>query len=248
MKLQSISSIILGGTIGIAGTVSLVIDILTAPEPMKLLIDIVVMLMGFMTAYQGFTAHLFETMVAKKMEAEWDYKMKPVIDLITITAGKVNSLEENALETNLKVSHTLDQLNNNRIENIDIIPGASFKFIIKSMMLLTFTFSALVFVSEYPLGIIHYFLTVLFVAWFALITSEYKLWGNTNAMVIGVMPVLIIPTLAMLLDTLMGINNMIGLMFVTLFIYTYSYYTWASYTTTGYQLISLKPIKQLLRR
>ncbi len=247
MKLASISSILLGGVVGLFATFSLVID-LTNPTIEKIGIELIFMIVGYLTCWQGLTNHMYEQMISKKMAAEWEYQMAPFMKLLQDTAGKVNALEVNALETNAKVSHTLDQINNQNLQNIDIIPGASFKFIVKVMMLLTFTFSALVYVSEYPLGIVHYFILVLYVLWWVLITSEYKMWKNSSAWIVGITPVLIIPTVGILLDAIIGLNNMIGILFFFMFLYAYSYYTWASHITTGFQLINLKPIKELIRR
>ena len=249
MKLTSMCSILLGGLVGLAGLVSILVDLFTL-DIFKITLDFIVLFIGGMTMWQGLTNHMYEKMVSKRMSAEWDYKIEPLIKLITDTAGKVNALETNVLETNAKVTHTIDYVMDMQkmdASKIDIIPGASFKFVIKSMMLLVFTFSALVYVSEYPFGIVHYFVTLLYLLWWALISSEYKLWTKNEVWVVGILPVLIIPTLAMLLDTVIGINNMIGVLFLGLFVYAYIYYEWASRTKTGYGLLNIKPIAYMLK-
>src|SRR5574341_1196682 len=104
--------------------------------------------------------------------------------MLTDTIGRVETMEMDIMRTNRKIDTTLDYMT--KMQNMDassvyIFPGASFKFISKVLVLIVFTFSALVYVSEYPLSIVHYFILVIYLAWWALFTSEYHLFENKNA-------------------------------------------------------------------
>lgn len=253
MKIPSISSIcgiLLGGIIAIGSSASFVIDITSTLNPLAIGLDLIVMFVSFMTVWNGISSYVIDRITRKNMEQEWDYKVKPLIKLICDNAGRMDKIEKDVLETNLKVKSTLDYVM--KAQDMDaskvmILPGASFKFISKVLVLIVFTFSALVYVSEYPLGIVHYFILVIYLAWWTLFTSEYKLFGSTSAWIWAVMPIMIVPTLGMIMDTTLGLNNMIAILFFGMFIYAYSYYTWACYTTTGYKLIDLKPIIYILK-
>ena len=253
MKLPSISSmcsIILGGIIAIGSSASFVIDITSTWNLMAIALDLVVMGISYMTVWNGISSYIIDKIARKQMEQEWDYKVQPLIKLIADSTGRMNKIEQDVLETNLKVKSTLDYVMKSQdmdASKVMILPGASFKFISKVLVVIVFTFSALVYVSEYPMGILHYFILVLYLVWWMLFTSEYKLFDNTTAWVWAVMPIMIVPTLGMLMDTTIGLNNMIAILFFGLFIYAYSYYTWACLTTTGYRLIDLKPILYILK-
>jgi hypothetical protein len=129
-----------------------------------------------------------------------------------------------------------------------IVPGMSFKFISKILVLIFFTFSSLVYVSSYPLGIVHYFILAIYIAWWAFITAEYKLFESTTAWVWAIAPVMIIPTVGMIMSAIYGLNIMIGIFFFIMLIYVYSYYTWACYVATGYKILDLKPIIYMINK
>lgn len=249
--ISAISSILLGGVVAMVSTASFAIDIINTRNPVALAIDLTVMAISYLTVWQGINYTVLDRIAKKNMEHEFDNKVQPLIQLLTETAGKVNALEEDVLKTNLKVNTTLDYIM--KAQDMDaskmmILPGASFKFISKILVLIMFTFSALVYVSSYPLGIIHYFILVIYVTWWTVITAEYKLFGNTTAWVWIIAPVLIIPTTGIIMSAVYGMNIMIGILFLFLFIYVYSYYTWASYLTTGYRLFDLKPVIYQIRQ
>lgn len=253
MKLPSISSmcsIILGGIIAIGSSASFVIDITSTWNLMAIGLDLVVMGISYMTVWNGISSYIVDKIARKQMEQEWDYKVQPLIKLIADSTGRMDKIEKDVLETNLQVKSTLSyvmKMQDMDASKVMILPGASFRFISKILVVIVFTFSALVYVSEYPMGIIHYFILVIYLTWWMLLTSEYKLFDNTTAWIWAVMPIMIIPSLGMIIDTTLGLNNMIAILFFGLFIYAYSYYTWACLLTTGYRLIDLKPIVYILK-
>ncbi|MDL5502949.1 MAG: hypothetical protein QSU88_07010, partial [Candidatus Methanoperedens sp.] len=76
------------------------------------------------------------------------------------------------MQTNRRVDTTLDYVT--KMQDMDaskvyIFPGASFRFIAKVLVVIVFTFSALVYVAEYPLGIVHYFILIIYLIWWALL-------------------------------------------------------------------------------
>jgi hypothetical protein len=173
-----------------------------------------------------------------------------LINLITTTSGKIDKLEGDIIKTNLKVNTTLDYVM--KIQDMDaskvyILPGASFKFICKVMVLIIFTFSSLIYTTAYPLGFIHYFILVVYLCWWTLFTSEYNLFKNTTAWIWGIAPIMIIPTMGIILDSTLGLNYMIGILFFGLFVYAYSYYVWSCFEATGYKLIDPEPIIYILK-
>lgn len=248
--ISAISSILLGGVIALVSTGSFVIDIVNTRNPIAIGIDLFVMSISYLTVWQGINYTILDKIAKRNMDDAFDNRVKPLISLLTETAGKVNVLEKDVLTTNLKISTTLDYVIKSQdmdASKMMIYPGASFKFIAKILVLIMFTFSSLVYVSSYPLGIVHYFILSIFVAWWAVITSEYKLFGNTTAWVWVIVPVMIIPTAGIIMSAVYGLNIMIGLLFLFLFIYVYGYYSWASCLATGFKLIDLRPIAYMVK-
>jgi len=250
ISIPTICNILLGGIIAIGSTASFVIDLTSTQNIVGIGIDLLVMFVSYMTVWNAISAHIEERIARKKMEMEWEYKVKPLTNLLLETITKVNKMEERVCKTSLKLDSTLNYVMSTQdmdASKVYILPGASFKFICKVMVLIIFTFSALIFTTAYPLSFIHYFILVVYMCWWTLFTSEYKLFNNTTSWVWGLAPIMIVPTIGIILDTTIGLNYMIGIMFFCLFLYAYSYYAWSCYTATGYKLINPEPIILILK-
>lgn len=245
-KIAVISAILLGVVVGLIATVSLIIDAFVVDNLIGTIIDLVVMGFSYMTAWIGIRYMTMEKIAKEKLDMEWDYKIKPVVNLLRDTIGRVNVMEEDIAQTDRKINTTLDYVTkaqNMDVSSIYIYPGASFKFMIKVLILIVFTFSALVYVSEYPLGIVHYFLLMIYLVWWGLITSEYKLFDNKNAWIWALIAIMLVPSLGMILDAIIGVNSMIGILFFMMLVYVYSYYSWAAYITIGFRLIDMSKLR-----
>lgn len=247
---SSISSILLGGAVALVSTTSFAIDLINTRNPVALAIDIAVMTVSYLTVWQGIKYTNFDQIAHRNATTAFDSRVEPLIKLLTETAGKVDSLQEDVLRTDKKVDTTLDYVM--KSQNMDaskamIVPGVSFQFISKLLVLIMFSFASLVYISSYPLGIVHYFIAVIYVCWWGVITSEYKQFNSSVAWIWGIAPVLIIPSVGLIMSAIYGLNIMIGILYLFLFIYIYSYFAWASYMTTGYKLIDMKPIVYIIR-
>lgn len=247
---SSISSILLGGAVALVSTASLTIDLINTRNPVALAIDIAVMTISYLTVWQGVKYASFDYIATKNANTAFDSRVEPLIKLLTETAGKVDSLQEDVLRTDKKVDTTLDYVM--KSQNMDaskamIVPGVSFQFISKLLVLIMFSFASLVYISSYPLGIVHYFIAVIYVCWWFVITQEYKQFNSSVSWIWGIAPVLIIPSVGIIMSAIYGLNIMIGILYLFLFIYVYTYFTWSSYITTGYKLIDMKPIVYMIR-
>ncbi|VVB86957.1 Uncharacterised protein [uncultured archaeon] len=250
-KIAVFSSILLGIVVGLFATVSLVIDAFMIDNLTGTLIDLIIMGFSYMTAWIGIRHALMEKLANDKMDREWDYKIEPIAKMLTDTVGRMNAVEMQLMETSQKVDTTLDymtQMQDMDATKVYILPGVSFKFITKVLVLIIFTFSALVYVVEYPLSIVHYFILVIYLAWWALFTAEYKLFDNKTAWIWALTPIMTVPVGGIILDSTLGVNNMVGILFFFMFIYAYLYYSWAAYMTVGFKLIDLSKIRDYIIR
>jgi len=243
--ISSISSILLGGIIALISTFSFIVNIFSTQNMIALLIDIIVMTISYLTVWQGIYYSILDRIAKEKMEEQWEYRVQPILNIVTGTSGRIDSMEYEMTRMNQKLNTTLDYVM--RSQDMDatkafILPGVSFKFISKILVLIFFTFSALVYVSSYPLGIIHYFILAIYLVWWVFITAEFKLFGNWTAWTWAIAPILIIPAVGIIMSAIYGLNIMIGILFLTLLFYVYIYYSWASFAVTGYKLIDLKSV------
>lgn len=248
---SSICSMLLGGIIALISSFSFIIDILSTRNLTALSIDLFVMTISYLTVWQGIYYTIIDRIVKDKAEEDWNYRITPILNLLTETAGRIGTIEEEMASTNLKVKTTLDYVMKSQdmdASKVYIIPGLSFKFLSKILVLIFFTFSSLVYVSSYPLGIVHYFILIVYLTWWVFITNEYKLFDSMTAWVWAIAPIMIIPTVGIIMSAIYGINIMIGIFFLFMLFYVYSYYSWACYVKTGYKLLDFKPITYMLKK
>ena len=248
-KIAVFSAILLGIIVGLFATVSLIIDAFLLDNLAGTLVDLIIMGFSYMTAWIGIRHALMEKIANDKLDKEWDYKIEPIVKMLTDTVGRMNAVELQLMQTSSKVDTTLDYMT--KMQDMDaskvyILPGASFKFLAKVLVLIIFTFSALVYVAEYPLSIVHYFILVIYLLWWALFTSEYKLFDNKTAWIWALAPIMTVPVGGIILDSTLGVNNMVGILFFFMFIYAYLYYSWAAYVTVGFKLINLSKIRDYI--
>jgi hypothetical protein len=248
-KIAVFSAILLGAVVGLFATLSFIIDAFVINNLAGVLIDLIIMVFSYMTAWIGVRHVLMQKIANDKMDKEWDYKIQPLMNMLTDTVGRINAMETQVMQTNRRVDTTLDYVT--KMQDMDasqvyIFPGASFKFIAKVLALTVFTFSALVYVAEYPLGIVHYFILVIYLSWWALLTSEYKLFNNKTAWLWALAPIMTVPVGGIILDAAWGPNIMMGILFGLLFFYVYLYYSWAAYVTVGFKLIDMKIMKDYI--
>lgn len=249
--ISSICSMLLGGIIALISSFSFIIDILSTRNLIALSIDLSVMTISYLTIWQGIYYTIIDRIAKEKAEEDWNYRINPILNLLTDTAGRISAIEEEMTSTNLKVKTTLDYVMKSQdmdASKVYIMPGLSFKFLSKILVLIFFTFSSLVYVSSYPLGIVHYFILIVYLTWWAFITNEYKLFDSIAAWVWAIGPIMIIPTVGIIMSAIYGINIMIGIFFLFMLFYVYSYYSWACYVKTGYKMLDLKPVTYMLKK
>ncbi|HEY9246701.1 MAG TPA: hypothetical protein VIO11_07650 [Candidatus Methanoperedens sp.] len=248
-KFAVICSILLGSFVGVFAAISLIIDVFFLDNLTGTIIDLIVISVSYMTAWTGIRYVLMEKIANDKMDREWDYKIKPVVNLLADTIGRVQTMEINMMNTNRKIDTTLNYICKSQdleASSAYIFPGASFKFVTRVLVLIVFTMSALVYVAEYPLSIIHYFILVLYLAWWALLTSEYRQFQNKTAWIWALIPVMTVPAGGIILDAVFGVNSMVGILFFMLFLYAYIYYSWIARLATGFKLLDMRKLHDYL--
>lgn len=107
-RIAVFSAILLGALVGLFATISLIIDAFVLDNLAGTLIDLVVMGFSYLTAWIGIRYVLMEKLATDKMDKEWDYKIEPVINLLTDTIGRVHTMEMDIMKTNRKIDSTLD--------------------------------------------------------------------------------------------------------------------------------------------
>jgi len=100
--------------------------------------------------------------------------------------------------------------------------------IIRLDILVLFTVSVFIFMFYHPLFYIPYIPPVLFIIWWAAITSKFNKWKSVPGIIWGTITLFIsfnyIPGLVMLMNALISFTTMLGILFLFLLCYTGIYY------------------------
>lgn len=100
-------------------------------------------------------------------------------------------------------------------------------------LLMTITLAFYMFMFYNPGTLVPYLSPIIFVLWWALITSQHDLWELPRAWYWVAVPILFIPIYTLLVAALYSPNIMLLVMYLGLGAYAFSYYFWCEYTARG---------------
>src|SRR5659263_226649 len=171
------------------------------------------------------------------VEAIYDRLEPLLVDIAQISAS-YDTLSERVDNLNYNVNDIRKSIESGKrqTEN-DLIPiqyafgkiNHQFHYI----MLTTITLTLYLFMFNNPGGILPYLSPIVFVLWWALITSHSNLWELTKAWYWVAIPILIVPLYSILFSALSTANTMLFIMYIGLGLYVISYYMWSEHTTRG---------------
>lgn len=165
-----------------------------------------------------------ELLITSAFEEGLYSKLKPVISSIAEVGVNVANFE-NRLD---QISYKLEDLRKEK--EYSATYGS---FIIKSIFVLNLTLAAIVFLSFNPLAGTHFILTGIYLVWWFLITSEFKLYNNVQAWYFCFGIIILVPMLTILLNAVFNLKFMMALLFFGIAVFSVSYYTWCAYITKG---------------
>jgi hypothetical protein len=186
------------------------------------------------------------------------FKRKIIIDVLIDTAfqegvyARLHPLIEKIAQSQIDTNIILDRLDNmdRKVQSVlkqgytrdvkspgfmdePIAIGTSIKFAIKSIFLVIITMAAFMFLINFQLSGLHYYVLLIFIMWWGFITNEYNFWKDSMAWAIIFLPVLALPITVLLLTNLINYNVLLATIYVSLALFTFGYYLWAIYATTG---------------
>lgn len=246
-KIAVYSAILLGMVIGLFATRSLIIDAFIIYNPVAIFIDIIVMGFSYITAWVGIWYVLKEKIAQDEQNKYWNYKIQPLVSTLTDSIGRINAIEREVMKNNRKIDTTFDYAAKMRgmdTASVYILPGITFKFLTKVIILLVFIMGALTYAAKFiSPDNIPYLILIIYLLWWALFTSEYHLFNNKMAWIWALVPIMIVPFGGIILDATVGLNSMVGILFFFMFIYAYSYYSWGVHIAIGFKLLGDNKIK-----
>lgn len=190
-------------------------------------------------AYRFVTKSNFLKSIADDLFVEALYdRLEPLLADIADNKASYDVLSERLEDLNYNVNDIRKSIDSgrNQKEN-DLVPlqyalrdiSHQFHYIMLTMV----TLSLYVFMVNNPGGILPYLSPIVFVLWWAVITSHSNLWDLQKAWYWVAIPILMVPMFSILFAALTTGNTMLLVMYFGLSIYAISYYVWCERTTRG---------------
>jgi hypothetical protein len=104
---------------------------------------------------------------------------------------------------------------------------------IKYIILINVTLAIFLFMLTYPLSYIPYAVTLIYLMWWVVITTEYKLWSQDASWVWVFLPILLLPIYTIIMSAYLLDYQLFGSLFIGLVLYITAYYSWATYLVKG---------------
>ena len=228
---------------------SLIVDTILKFDLYGILIDLVFLAIGFFLGYFSIRMYkksaYYESLVNSAFDKGIYTRLEPVLRKVAETNVEMESMESRLNKIDRMVQTVIDeQVKTGRKPHSEVekmvVPGTSMGFVVKTIFLTIITMSGFLFMISTSIGAAHFATLLFYVLWWLLISSEFKLFGNTASWLIIFVPILLIPVGFMILDAFMQINNVIALFYACLALYAFLYFSWAVYETKGTLPLSLR--------
>ncbi len=193
-------------------------------------------------AYEALTEMAFDEILYEKL--------KPILEQIAFSTAELDELKTklDAIESEIRSIE-------DRVLKAPEVPAGSIvlqkvAFYVKTIMFTLFFFGVYLFMINFIIPYESFLYVVLYLIWWIFITSEFKLFGKTEAWVVLCIPILVVPSASIVLNALFGIATVRIVVFATAVLYAYLYYLYArkiAVASSDMDILSEKA-KEILRR
>jgi hypothetical protein len=224
---------------------SLLIDVILKFNLYGILIDLIFLGIGIFLGYFSLRMYknsvYYESLVNSAFDEGVYTRLEPVLRKIAETSVEMEDLEGRLNRIDRKVQTVIDEQVKtekspySEVEKM-IVPGTSMSFVVKAIFLAIITMSGFLFMifnRPRPLLVAYCAILMFYILWWALISSEFKLFDNSAAWGIAFVPILLVPLSFMILDALLQPNTLVALFYALLVLYVFLYFSWAVYETKG---------------
>ena len=155
-------------------------------------------------------------------------RLEPVLKEVAGVQAGLDEMRDRMEMVNLNI----DQLRKSitPIQSVDPeISTPNVMSFLRIVVLVNISTATFLFLLQYTRGYIPYVLTIMYILWWIEITYEFDLWKVSKAWAWIFPPIILIPTLSIMMDILYGADKLIGLMALGLVVYSSAYFTWCLY-------------------
>lgn len=164
--------------------------------------------------YEVSASHAFNEVVYSRL--------KPVLEEMALGIVEINRMSRKIEMLEQKISAVEELVTTQKLS-----PDEKINFYFKSIVVMLFYIGLFVFMTQYTLPYNHIISALLFLIWWGFITFEFRIFERGEALIMMIAPVLIFPSLYILVKTLFGLSIAQGTAFIASAFYAYYYYQMA---------------------
>jgi hypothetical protein len=211
-----------------------IIDYLTGKnDETYLLTNVIILLLGIGVMYSVFAFYrriiFIEYSINTAFEQVIYPRLEPVLREVAEVQAGLDEIRERMELVNLNIDKLRKSIVINNQSTYSKISTPNINSFLRIVVLVNISTAVFLFLLTYTRGYIPYVLTSLYLIWWLEITYDFNLWEKSKAWAWIMPPVLLIPTLSIIMDILYGADKLIALVSLGLIIYSSAYYTWCLY-------------------
>ena len=194
--------------------------------------NLIILLLGIGVMYSIFAFYrriiFIEYSINTAFEQVIYPRLEPVLKEVAGVQAGLDEMRDRMEMVNLNI----DQLRKSitPIQSVDPeISTPNVMSFLRIVVLVNISTATFLFLLQYTRGYIPYVLTIMYILWWIEITYEFDLWKVSKAWAWIFPPIILIPTLSIMMDILYGADKLIGLMALGLVVYSSAYFTWCLY-------------------
>ncbi len=228
----TLSAATIGAVLFAISLYSFYIDYNTSKPLINLTIDLILVFVSAIIV--GGSLNIRKKLLGYEIAAERAFnevvysKLKPIVDEVALGIVEINAMKKRLEDVERKIS-VVEELATTQ----KLTPEQKINFYFKALIVMLFYLGTFVFMTQYTLPYLYLVTILLFLYWWLFITHEFNIFHRSEALAMLAAPVLIAPSLYMLLRILVGIAAAQGLMFVASGFYAYYYYNLAKKIVGG---------------
>lgn len=194
--------------------------------------NLIILLLGIGVMYSAFAFYRRIIFIEYAIDTAFEQVIYPKLEPILKEVARVQIRLDETKDSMEMVNLNINQLRKSLtpIQSIDPeISAPNVMSFLRIVVLVNISTATFLFLLQYTRGYIPYVLTIMYIIWWIEITYEFDLWKVSKAWTWVFPPIILIPTLSILMDILYGADKLIGLTALGLVLYSFAYFTWCLY-------------------
>ncbi len=169
-------------------------------------------------------------------------RLKPLLEQIAFSTAEIDEVRTKLAE----IENELRGLEDRMVKGGAEVTGVT--FYVKAIAVAMIYFGIFLFMINFVLPFEVFMYVVFYVIWWGFITQEFNLYDRMDAWIILSIPLLIVPTASIIIESVFGIVAARAVVFWTSLIYAYVYYRYAKRLKVGVEgRMSFKVLEKIKR-